>query len=63
MVKEIEVVIDENGKVTIEGFGLSPNERIEDIAKFITNDLASAIEAGHKHTHVVAETTKQRQKN
>ncbi len=60
MAKEIEIIIDEQGNVSIEGFNLGPNERIEDVAKFLTNELATVTETGHKHTHLVAENTKER---
>ena len=55
MAREIEITISDNGDITVEGTGLKPNERIEDVAKFLIENLAEVTELGHKHQHTVSE--------
>jgi hypothetical protein len=56
--RQIEITIDDNGDITVEGINLRPGERIEDVAKFITDNIATVTETGHKHSHSVMETNK-----
>ena len=58
MSREIEIVIDSSGELSIEGFNLKPGERITDVAKFLTDVLAEVTEIGHKHTHSIGEQDK-----
>jgi hypothetical protein len=54
--REIEITINNKGEIEVQGFGLEPGEKIEDIAKFLIDPIGDVMETGHKHTHM--ETTK-----
>lgn len=56
MNKSIEIIVDENGNLSIEGFGLAPGEKIEDVAKDFSRALGEITETGHKHSHNETET-------
>ncbi len=57
MPKQLEITINDDGSFQIEGIGLSPNERVTDLAKFLTDKLGDVTEKGHKHTHKEVEIT------
>jgi len=55
MAKVIEITIGDNGSIEVQGSGLGPNERIEDVAKFLLTNLGDVTETGHKHQHTTKE--------
>ena len=59
MAKEITITINDDGSMTIEGLGLEPGEKIEDVAKFVTDSLGEVLETGHRHTHSVTESNRE----
>lgn len=59
MSKSLEIVIDEDGNMSIEGFGLVPGEEVKDVAKDFTNALGKVTDIGHKHTHTETEVNRE----
>ena len=59
MAKEITITINDDGSMTVEGLGLGPGEKIEDVAKFVTDGLGEVLETGHRHTHSVTESNRE----
>ena len=59
MPKEITITIDDNGSIEVQGTGLGPGEKIEDVAKFVTDGLGEVLETGHRHTHSVTESNRE----
>jgi len=59
MAKEITITINDNGSMEIQGLGLGPGEQIQDVAKFITDNLGEVLETGHKHTHSIIESNRE----
>ena len=59
MAKEIIITINDDGSMTIQGLGLEPGEKIEDVAKFVTDGLGEVLETGHRHTHSVTESNRE----
>ena len=59
MAKEITITINDNGSMEIQGLGLGPGEQIEDVAKFITDNLGDVLETGHRHTHSITESNRE----
>jgi len=59
MAKEITITINDDGSMEIQGLGLGPGEQIEDVAKFITDNLGEVLETGHKHTHSIIESNRE----
>mgnify|MGYP003148343727 CR=1 FL=1 len=55
MSREIEITIEDDGKLSIEGYNLAPGEQIKDVAKFLTDQIAEVTEVGHKHKHTTME--------
>ena len=62
MPREIIVTINDDGTMSVEGKGLKPGERIEDVAKFVTDQIAEVTEFGHLHEHKTTEVQRQIQK-
>jgi|TARA_Y100000310_G_C20680923_1_gene815892 hypothetical protein len=58
MSRKIEIIIEDNGNITIEGYELKPGETIAEVAKFLTDQIAEVTELGHKHKHNVIEKNK-----
>lgn len=59
MSKELEITISEDGSMSIEGFGLSPNETVKDLAKDFTDAIGTVSEYSHKHKHSTSGTHKE----
>lgn len=63
MGRELEIVIQDNGTMSIEGNNLKPGEAVKDVAKFLTDKLGEVTEFGHKHTHKIAEQSRETLRN
>lgn len=56
--KELEITIMDNGDIAIQGKNLALGESVKDVARFITDSVATVTETGHKQSQRVTEQSR-----